>query len=99
LFHWWAFTQDGAAIVPFVVTVSCRHLRAIVLLLSAVAMFISHAGGIFLVLALGLAQHDGALTTCSSWGEAKPIDRSFFAAGFVVAAYALDVTKDAETNS
>ena len=78
---------------------------------------ISAAGGIFLVLALGLAQqnqlvwsdagtpgswgyhavwaddYDGALTSCTSWGEAKVMDRGFFAAGFVVGAYALDLAK------
>jgi hypothetical protein len=80
---------------------------------------VSSAGGIFLVLALGLAQqnqlvwtaagtpgswgyhavwaddYDGALTTCTSWGEAKPMARGFFAAGFVVAAYALELAKKA----
>lgn len=84
---------------------------------------ISRAGGIFLVLALGLAQqnqlvwtaagtpgswgyhavwadsYDGALTFATSWGEAKPIDRGFFVAGFVAAAYALDIVKVAETRS
>ena len=35
--------------------------------------------------------YDGALTSCTSWGEAKPIDRSYFDAGFVVGAYALDL--------
>jgi hypothetical protein len=78
---------------------------------------VSRAGGIFLILALGLAQqnqlvwtaagtpgswgchavwadgYDGALTTCTSWGEAKQMDRSFFAAGFVVAAHTLDLAK------
>ena len=39
------------------------------------------------------------LTFATSWGEAKPIDRSFFGAGFVVAAYALDIAKAAETRS
>jgi hypothetical protein len=84
---------------------------------------VSGAGGIFLVLALGLAQqnqlvwaaggtpgswgyhavwaddYEGALTTCTSWGEAKPMDRSFFAAGFVAAAYALDLAAQTETGS
>jgi hypothetical protein len=84
---------------------------------------VSRAGGIFLILALGLAQQnqlvwtaagapgswgyhavwadsfDGALTFATSWGEAKPIDRSFFVAGFVVAAYALDIAKEAVTGS
>ena len=83
----------------------------------AIRHVISRAGGIFLVLALGLAQqnqlvwaaagtpgswgyhavwadgYDGALTGCTSWGEAKPMDRSFFAAGFVVGAYALELVK------
>jgi hypothetical protein len=76
---------------------------------------ISTTGGIFLVLALGLAQqnqlvwtaagtpgswgyhavwaddYEGALTSCTSWGEAKVMDRFFLAAGFVVGAYALDL--------
>ena len=80
---------------------------------------VSTMSGVFLVLALSLAQqnqlvwsaagtpgswgyhavwaddYDGALTTCTSWGEAKPMDRSFFAAGFVVGAYALDLACEA----
>lgn len=78
---------------------------------------ISTSGGIFLVLALGLAQQNqlvwtdagtpgswgyhavwaddygGALTSCTSWGEAKVMDRGFFAAGFVVGAHALDLAR------
>jgi hypothetical protein len=116
LFAWWRKNSIASYRLQQVTPIDPRSE-------SDIRHVVSCAGGIFLVLALGLAQqnqlvwtaagtpgswgyhavwadgYDGALTTCSSWGEAKPIDRSFFAAGFVVAAYALDVTKDAETNS
>jgi hypothetical protein len=41
--------------------------------------------------AVWVDEFDGALTKGTSWGEMVEIDRSFFAGGYVVGAYALDL--------
>lgn len=38
-------------------------------------------------------QYEGALTWGTSWGQAQPIDRSYFDGGFVVGAYALELAQ------